>query len=751
MPATFQTLAAAGLAAILACSAAGVALLIAKLRDRALTALAASAAFCAAGYLATQALLGGDAANLEAIVAREVAATSFYIAFCGLVPWIWHRSQQFKARPLLALTTASAALLLASNLNEPYSLRYLSIAPTSEGGLRFEPSGWVFTLASLVSVSFLIAAWSSLQAWRRRDRLGFGFAILAAVAFAVGFFHDLALRDADAGRLRLEGFGMGAMALGILFERLRGSIRFTHLAPSERAHEIDEAFKAPSLVTLILDQEGCVLKVENDSTGSFSKFAGETLWEHPAFSYDERVAKRVRRALMDMTGVSRSRVRTPCRISPRGESWLDLTLQRVADPDDGRTFILAQAKDITQLKEHQEAFGAILHTRSGSDEASSVIISRFSHELRTPLTPIMGFADLILKDGRVPHDLKAHMKIIRSSANTLSENISRVFDMTSSRVEDAEPQREACETQRIVDLLKREAEERLYHSGKEIRVFAAVSELAPPIFFADEGILLEILRKLVDNAVKFTASGEIAIVADCSEDHDLEFVISDTGPGIPEDQRGAIFQAFYQDSSRTANAASGLGLGLTLARCLARQIGAEVGVRPNSRAGSKGAAFALRLANAIPRFPFDESAEPIAMHEFEKRSVLLVEDDDATREFLSRFLNSRGFKVLATASGREALDEIRSRRRRLDLLLLDMRLPDISGFDVARAVRAAEEDGHWESLPILAATAMAQDDRDRDLCIEAGCNAYIPKPIRASELLQKIEDLLPQFAGSRAE
>jgi signal transduction histidine kinase/DNA-binding response OmpR family regulator len=386
-----------------------------------------------------------------------------------------------------------------------------------------------------------------------------------------------------------------------------------------------------------------------------------------------------------------------------------------------------------------------------SSQTKAAFLANMSHEIRTPMTAILGYADTLMEPNQTQADRAESINIIRRNAAHLLELINDILDI--SKIEANRMTLEKIPTDvpellsDVVALVRQRAAE------KGLWLFAAADGLIPKKIETDPMRLRQILLNLVSNAVKFTETGEVKLTVMFNEiDHrqgEISFSVSDTGVGMTPEQQSLLFQPFSQVDGSIARQYGGTGLGLAISRRLADMLGGELTLRSQPERGST---FTLRIPVQIsagsgkvhtlgdlPQFtPALADIKPAHDWKLQGR-VLLIEDGEDNQRLVCMHLRRAGLEVIVAedgTSGIEAFQAAAKTKRPFNLVILDIHLPRMDGYAVATAIRA-------ESLtvPIMAVTAFSRSG-ERQRCLEAGCTAYLSKPVEREALLSTIAGYL---------
>jgi PAS domain S-box-containing protein len=431
---------------------------------------------------------------------------------------------------------------------------------------------------------------------------------------------------------------------------------------------------------------------------------------------------------------------TPAGVRPRFSFTINDVTERHQAEDAIRKHAaeLSAAKDALELNSRQLELART--AADSANQSKSTFLANMSHEIRTPLTSILGYAELVLEPDQTASDRHDCLQVIRRSAKHLLELINEVLDL--SKIEagrmtvESIPCNPAQLLSEVVSMVRPRAEE------KNVSMRLEFDGAFPDQVKSDPLRLRQVLMNLVGNAVKFTSAGEIIVHAKCSRDDaghsHLNVAVADTGIGMSADEIQGCFRPFTQADETTTRRFGGTGLGLTISKRLAEMLGGDISVR--SEIG-KGSTFTLAvdtgdLADAhwiqgLTEGVFVTHNEKTAARDTVLHGhILLVEDGRDNQRLISTHLRKAGAQVTIAENGREAVDLVKSQQ--FDLVLMDMQMPLLDGYDATRQLRRL-----GFTLPILALTAHAMSG-DREKCIAAGCSDYLTKPIDKSQLIWTI-------------
>ena len=379
-----------------------------------------------------------------------------------------------------------------------------------------------------------------------------------------------------------------------------------------------------------------------------------------------------------------------------------------------------RTKELLKAKEQAEE----------SDRLKSAFLANMSHEIRTPMNGILGFAELLKEPGLTGKEQQDYIRIIEKSGARMLNIINDIVDI--SKIEAGLMKLEIQDSnvneqiQDIYTFFKPEVE-----AKGMILSFHTPLPTIEAILKTDREKVYAILTNLVKNAIKYSNTGIIEIGYN-KRDSDLEFYVKDTGIGIPNDRHGAIFERFIQADIPGEWAQQGAGLGLSITKAYVEMLGGKIRVASQVGVGST---FYFTLPyNAVPiNEPVVQQIVPSENNDLiRKLKILIAEDDKVSEMLIDKTLKTFGKEIIKARTGVEAIEACK-KNPDIDLVMMDIRMPDMGGYDATRQIRKFNKE-----VVIIAQTAHGLYG-DREKAIEAGCNDYIAKPINKAELLLLIQ------------
>ncbi|MGD2033771.1 MAG: PAS domain S-box protein [Bacteroidales bacterium] len=406
----------------------------------------------------------------------------------------------------------------------------------------------------------------------------------------------------------------------------------------------------------------------------------------------------------------------------------------------GEDELLVIIRDITDQKRTEEDLKQAWKEAEKANAAKSAFIANVSHEIRTPINAIIGFSELMAMEVTQPN-LEDYIHSIKSSSKTLLGLIEDILDF--SKIEagkmDVKPEfvniHSVLEDIRNIFWLKMEQ--------KNLTYAARVKKTTPGLLFLDELKIRQILINLISNAFKFTEKGEVNVIIESRNKKkaggkiyvDLIIRVQDTGIGIPKDFQKSIFEAFRQQEEQDSRKYGGTGLGLTITYKLVEAMNGTITMESDA---GRGTVFEITVpgVETLIREELKKFGNIRKQIRFKNARIFIVDDIKSNRELLKSAIKGEKLEFLEAADGMEAIKMLKSVEP--DVILLDLSLPEASGFDVARFIR---ESDRLRDLPVIGISAMYMHNNYDDL---AGYfNVFLAKPFDLNALLEYLKEYIP--------
>ena len=401
----------------------------------------------------------------------------------------------------------------------------------------------------------------------------------------------------------------------------------------------------------------------------------------------------------------------------------DTTITPIADEQGVMTHHMAVKRDITEeierrqaLIETNRALEQARDTAVAASRAKSEFLANMSHELRTPLNAIIGYSEMLLEDNADNEQVAKDLNRIRSAGSHLLSLINDVLDISKIEADKVELRPETVDVAELVEAVAATINPLAKKNGN---TFVVRCEGDLGTIVVDRTRLRQVLFNLLSNATKFTKEGDIELLVE-RRTRTIALRVTDTGIGISPEQQAKLFRPFVQADSSTTRQYGGTGLGLVICRRLVEKMGGTITLES---ALGKGAKFTVELpcdaADSDPeiRLPPRDGKSPV---------VLLIDDDPDVRELFARMMPRRGFQVVLAASGQQGVEL--AARLKPDAIVLDVKMPGMSGWDVLSALKLSERTAH---LPVIMLTVMQQ----REIGQALGAVDYLIKPFDPDALV----------------
>ncbi len=392
-----------------------------------------------------------------------------------------------------------------------------------------------------------------------------------------------------------------------------------------------------------------------------------------------------------------------------------------------------RAADLSQANQQaQEARKAA----EAANRAKSTFLANMSHELRTPLNAVLGFAQLLAQDPTLTEKQRQNLTTISQSGEHLLELINNILEISKIEAGRTTINTRNFDLRQLLTAL--EAMFQLRATEKKIELTFSCPAETPRYIHTDEGKLRQMLINLLDNAIKFTQNGAVTLdvrpEALPQAEHTtqiLHFAVKDNGPGLSQEEQALLFQPFEQAANKRSQPQQGAGLGLAISRQFAQMLGGDLNV---VSVPAQGSVFTLTLPVVI----VTEAALTPARQAIKLKSnqpnyrMLIADDDEASRILMLDLLSPFGFELRIAADGWQTLEIWEAWHPHL--IWMDLRMPTLNGHEVARLIKA-KADG--QTTKIIALTASAFDE-ERQHALQEGCDDFLQKPFRSSEIFNKL-------------
>ncbi len=390
--------------------------------------------------------------------------------------------------------------------------------------------------------------------------------------------------------------------------------------------------------------------------------------------------------------------------------------------------------NITEMKQTEMELVKAKEKAEESDRLKSTFLANMSHEIRTPMNGILGFAGLLKEQHLSGEEQQNYISIIEKSGKRMLNIIGDIVSISkieSGQMEVSINETDINEQIEFIDTFFRPEVEK-----KGIRLLVTKALPANECHIkTDREKIYAILTNIVGNALKYTHAGSIKIGVEKKGDF-LEFFVKDTGKGVPENQRKIIFERFRQSNDLITEPYEGAGLGLSISKAYVEMLGGEIWLE--SELG-KGSAFYFTIpynADMIAKPSIIKgAAKTEADQQVKKLKILIAEDDEDSASFLSTTLQNSSREILTAGTGFEAVEACRNNPD-IDLILMDIRMPELDGYSATQQIRQFNKD-----VIIIAQTAFAMTG-DREKAIAAGCNDHLSKPVIIEELRRLMQQYL---------
>lgn len=417
--------------------------------------------------------------------------------------------------------------------------------------------------------------------------------------------------------------------------------------------------------------------------------------------------------------------------------WEMVNISAVRNHDGQISHFIAIKDDISSRKQLEEELMSAKDKAEESDRLKSAFLANMSHEIRTPMNAIVGLSNLLGDPELQLGERESFSDIIRENSDVLLQLIDDIVDVSKIEAGQIIMRPTACNISSLMtdihETFRLQAENKRDSVSLKLSIEENIRNLHT---ITDPQRLRQILTNLIGNALKFTEKGIIEYGYRLKGDGNILFFVKDTGVGIPKEKLSLIFDRFKQlNNEADTKHHGGAGLGLSISKSLAELLGGSIWAESAKGKGS-GFFFTIPLQEASPEI-INKTDKPefISNPGLAGKSILIVEDLEVNYKLISAMLRKTGVKIYWAKTGKEALD-IFSRIPALALVLLDLNMPDIHGYDILLKIKKERA-----GVPVIIQTAYALNE-EKERCRMAGCDDYITKPIQMEQLLMSIQNCM---------
>jgi PAS domain S-box-containing protein len=403
------------------------------------------------------------------------------------------------------------------------------------------------------------------------------------------------------------------------------------------------------------------------------------------------------------------------------------------DENDVAIRVVGTSQDVTDAKNAEKELIQAKQIAEQSLVLKETFLANMSHEIRTPMNAIIGFTDILAKRNLQVQE-KEYVQIIKNSGESLLRIINDILDISKIEADMIVFEEHPLSIEEIFKSLQTMLHQKAKEKGLEL-IFTS-DQNVPDVLLGDPTRITQILINLTGNAIKFTKKGKIEItaklIAEEKEKSILQFLVSDTGIGIPEDKLNSIFERFKQAEDHTTRNYGGTGLGLSIAKQLVELQGGQMSITSKLERGTEVMfTLPLKKTKEVYNLKTNEDEKKFDPIELGKLKILLAEDNPINVKLVLSLFSDYGIEADVAENGKIVIEKLN--KNYYDLILMDMEMPEMNGYEATAVIRQELKN----KIPIIAMTAHAMAG-EKEKCFKLGMHDYISKPINANLLFEKI-------------
>ena len=526
-----------------------------------------------------------------------------------------------------------------------------------------------------------------------------------------------------------------------LVQIIRSTLRYRKLSAEKQKAQDDLEILEINLKTII--ESSPIILFQIDKNGFFELLEGEA-GNFLGAQNQQVIGKSIFEVYKDnfsfieiiRSALAGNKVKNTVQIS---KFIFDIDCTPIVKENRGVVGVHAIVKDATQrIRIIEQLIEAKLEAEKTA-KVKDTFLANVSHEIRTPISAIIGFTDLLLGE-KLVRDQHEYVNSIKLASENLLVIINDILDFSKIEAGKLTVKNAAFDLMELMDSLKKVLKPQA--KTKNINLFFDIDEKVPAQIMGDSVRLHQILLNLIGNALKFTNQGWVGVTIACKKrDEDdvlLSFKIIDTGIGIPQEKLAEIFESFTQVNNDLTEQYGGTGLGLTIVKRLIELQNGHIEVQSKV---NKGTTFTFELVFGLVHH--EEKEVEVLLPSFADESllvgkkILLAEDNALIQVLAKKHLEMWKMDVEVVPNGKLAIERIENDD--FDLILLDIRMPEMNGFETAEKIRS--KTGPLSNIPIIAMTAHAFE-KEKEKCLALGMNDYISKPFKPELLKEKILNIV---------